>query len=269
LRDLVILPYNDPDRAAALITKHAGELAGVILEPVAGFGMGCVPATREFMHAIRDVTAKHDIPMILDEVVTNFRLGLGGASEYYGVRPDLVTLGKILGGGFPIGGYAGRRDLMDGFVTPANDPARISQSGTFSGNALSMAAGLAAITVLEEGSVYRHLDVVTERLLGGLKKQAADRGMPLAITGLKSMFQLHFGLERLTNVRERAGEDRVAAVEYSHGLLANGVFAVPRPWFMSAAHTPQDVDRILEVSGAVLDEMTRAKPARVVPLARD
>jgi glutamate-1-semialdehyde 2,1-aminomutase len=269
LRDLVILPYNDPDRAAALITKHAGELAGVILEPVAGFGMGCVPATREFMHAIRDVTAKHDIPMILDEVVTNFRLGLGGASEYYGVRPDLVTLGKILGGGFPIGGYAGRRDLMDGFVTPANDPARISQSGTFSGNALSMAAGLAAITVLEEGSVYRHLDVVTERLLGGLKKQAADRGMPLAITGLKSMFQLHFGLERLTNVRERAGEDRAAAVEYSHGLLANGVFAVPRPWFMSAAHTPQDVDRILEVSGAVLDEMTRAKPARVVPLARD
>ncbi|TMJ13764.1 MAG: aminotransferase class III-fold pyridoxal phosphate-dependent enzyme [Bacillati bacterium ANGP1] len=122
LRDVVILPYNDPERASALITAHADELAAVIMEPVAGFGMGCVPATREFIRAIREVTAKHDIPLILDEVVTNFRLGLGGASEYYGIKPDLVTLGKILGGGFPIGGYAGRRDLMDRFVTLTGQP---------------------------------------------------------------------------------------------------------------------------------------------------
>ena len=265
LRDLIILPYNDSGRATALIEKHADELAGVIMEPVAGFGMGCVPATREFIHAVREATAKHDIPFILDEVVTNFRLGLGGASEYYGVRPDLVTLGKILGGGFPIGGYAGRRDLMDRLVTltgnATEDRQRINQSGTFSGNALSMAAGLATIAALEDGAVYRHLDAVTERLLGGLRKAASDRGIPLAITGLRSMFQLHFGLERLTNIRERAGEDRARATEFSHGLLANGVFAVPRPWFMSAAHTPQDVDRILEVAGGVLDEMMRVKPA--------
>lgn len=269
LRDLVILPYNDPDRAAALITAHADELAGVIMEPVAGFGMGCVPATREFLGAIREVTAEHDIPLILDEVVTNFRLGLGGAGEYYGVKPDLVTLGKILGGGFPIGGYGGRRDLMERFVTltgrPSDRSEKISQSGTFSGNAVSMAAGLATITVLEEGAAafYARLDALTERLTGGLKKLAGGQGIALAITGARSMFQLHFGLERLTSLRERGGEDAARATEFSHGLLAGGVFAVPRPWFMSAAHTERDVDKILEIADVVLAEIKRAKPAGV------
>jgi glutamate-1-semialdehyde 2,1-aminomutase len=267
LRDLVILPYNDPERATALIAAHADELAAVIMEPVAGFGMGCVPATREFIHAIREATAKRDIPLILDEVVTNFRLGLGGASEHYGIKPDLVTLGKILGGGFPIGGYAGRRDLMDRLVTPTGRPSedqgRISQSGTFSGNAVSMAAGLATIKVLEEGAVYRQLDVMTERLCGGLKRLATDHRITLAITGVKSMFQVHFGLDHLTTIRERSGEDFARATEFSHGLLANGVFAVPRPWFMSAAHTQADVDKILQVADGVLEEMKRAKPAGV------
>lgn len=267
LGEVVILPYNDPEGATALIAAHANELGGVIMEPVAGFGMGCVPATREFIRAIREVTAKYDIPLILDEVVTNFRLGLGGASEYYGIKPDLVTLGKILGGGFPIGGYAGRRDLMDRLVTLTGKPSdaheKISQSGTFSGNAVSMAAGLATIKILEERSAYQQLDAMTERLCGGLKKLAADHDMRLAITGVKSMFQLHFGLEHLTNIRERSGEDRAQATEFSHGLLANGVFAVPRPWFMSAAHTQEDVDKILEAAGGVLDEMKRAKPAGV------
>jgi glutamate-1-semialdehyde 2,1-aminomutase len=273
LRDLVILPYNDPDRAAALIAAHAGELAGVIMEPVAGFGMGCVPATREFMRAVRETTAKHDIPFILDEVVTNFRLGLGGASEYYGIKPDLVTLGKILGGGFPIGGYAGRRDLMDRFVTLTGQPSdayeKISQSGTFSGNAVSMAAGLATIKVLEEGSVYPRLDAMTERLCEGLRKLAGECDLALAITGVRSMFQLHFGLTELTSLRGRSAEDRARATEFSHGLLTGGVFAVPRPWFMSAAHTQQDVDAILDAASGVMREMKRARTAGVAPLARD
>jgi glutamate-1-semialdehyde 2,1-aminomutase len=267
LRDLVILPYNDPERATALIAAHADDLAAVVREPVAAFAMGCVPATREFVRAIREVTAKHDIPLILDEVVTNFRLGLGGACAYYGVTPDLVTLGKILGGGFPIGGYAGRRDLMDRFVTLTRQPSdrheKISQSGTFSGNAVSTAAGLATIKVLEEGSVYRHLDVISERLCGGLTKLASDHGVTLTITGVKSMFQLHFGVEHLTNLRERSGEDRSRATEFSHGLLVNGILAGPRPWFMSAAHTQQDVDRVLEATGEVLGEIKRAHPAAV------
>jgi glutamate-1-semialdehyde 2,1-aminomutase len=267
VRDLLILPYNDSNRAAALIRAHADELAAVIMEPVAGFGMGCVPATREFIHAVREVTAKHDIPLVLDEVVTNFRLGLGGASAHYGVTPDLVTLGKILGGGFPIGGYAGRRDLMDRFVTltgrPSDAHEKISQSGTFSGNAVSMAAGLATIKILEEGSVYRHLDAMTERLCGGFKKLAAEHEVTLAITGVKSMLQLHFGVTELTNIRQRAGENRAQALEFSHGLLTNGVFATPRPWFLSAAHAQEDVDKVLEAAAAVLGEMKRVKPAAV------
>lgn len=267
LRDLLIVPYNDAGRAAALISAHADELAAVIMEPVAGFGMGCVPATQEFVRAVREVTAKHDIPLILDEVVTNFRLGLGGASGHYGVTPDLVTLGKILGGGFPIGAYAGRRDLMDRFVTPTGRPSdgrdKISQSGTFSGNAVSMAAGLATITVLEGGTVYRRLDALSERLCGGLTQLAARLDVPLAITGLKSMFQLHFGVEHIANLRDRAGEDRTRATEFSHGLLANGVFALPRPLFMSTAHTEGDVGTVLEAAEGVLKEIRRARPAGV------
>jgi len=267
LRDVVILPYNDPERASALITAHADELAAVIMEPVAGFGMGCVPATREFIRAIREVTAKHDIPLILDEVVTNFRLGLGGASEYYGIKPDLVTLGKILGGGFPIGGYAGRRDLMDRFVTltgqPSDSHEKISQSGTFSGNAVSMAAGLATIKVLEEGTVYRHVDALSERLCGGLKKLAGEHTVRVAITGVKSMFQLHYGVGHLANLRDQQGEDRARATEFSHGMLTRGIYAIPRPWFMSAAHTEEDMDTVLDAAEEVFKEVRRAHPAAV------
>jgi len=271
LRDLLILPYNDPERASALIAAHADELAGVIMEPIAGFSMGCVPATPDFVRAIREVTSKHDIPLILDEVVTNFRLGLGGACAYYAVTPDLVCLGKILGGGYPIGGFAGRRDLMDGFVTLTGQPSdrqeKIIQSGTFSGNAISMAAGLATIGILEQGEVYPHLDVMSERLRSGLKGIADRLGVRLAITGLKSMFQLHFGVDNISNLRDKARADASRAVELSHGLLANGVFATPRPLFMSAAHTQADVDEVLEVAERVLREMQRAQAVGVTSRA--
>jgi glutamate-1-semialdehyde 2,1-aminomutase len=265
LGDLLILPYNDIDGATALIAAHAAELAGVIMEPVSGFGMGCIPARREFMRAIRAVTLEHDIPLILDEVVTNFRLGLGGASEYFGVTPDLVCLGKVLGGGFPIGGFAGRRDLMERFVTPAGQPSdraeKIIQSGTFSGNAITMSAGLATIEVLEQGDVYRHLDGLAERLRHGLKEIADRLHIRLTITGVRSMFQVHFGVDDVSNLRDKLTADAAAATEFSHGLLAGGVLATPRPLFVSAAHTQGDVDRVLEVAESVLREMQRVRSA--------
>ncbi len=258
LQDLLILPYNDAERAVLLITAHADELAGVIMEPVSVYGLGCVPAEREFMKAIREVTSKHDIPLIFDEVVTNFRLGLGGASEYYGVIPDLACLGKIVGGGFPIGGYGGRRDLMDRFLTPTGERGeKVFQSGTFSGNVISMAAGLAMIKELEKGEIYPYINELAEKARSGLRRIAENLGVQMFVSGIKSLFQVHFGIDGIKNVRDKMKADQSQATEFSQGLLVNGIYAPAHPLYLSAAHTPQDVDGMLEVAETVLREMKK------------
>jgi glutamate-1-semialdehyde 2,1-aminomutase len=272
LQDLLILPYNNIERAVSLITAHADELAGVIMEPVSIYGLGCVPAGREFMKAIREVTSRHDIPLIFDEVVTNFRLGLGGASEYYGIIPDLVCLGKIVGGGFPIGGYGGRRDLMDRFLTPARERSeKVFQSGTFSGNVISMAAGLAMIKELEKGEIYPYVNELGEKVRSGLKDIAENLGVQMFVAGVQSLFQVHFGIDDIKNVRDKMRADKSQATDFSQGLLANGIYAPAHPLYLSAAHTQQDVDRILEVAETVLREMKRAPmthPTLSPPVAR-
>jgi glutamate-1-semialdehyde 2,1-aminomutase len=262
-KDVLILPYNNPETAVSLIAEHADELAGVIMEPVSAFGLGCVPAEPEFVQAVRSATLKHDIPMIFDEVVTNFRLGLGGASAYFGVKPDLVCLGKIVGGGFPIGVYGGRRDLMDKFVTPTGQPSdtkeKIHQSGTFSGNAITMVAGLAAVKELEKPGVYSYVDNLTARMRAGLEGIAEDLGIPMITLGIGSLFQYHFGVKNIKNRRDKQNADGAAARLFSLGLLANGICAGSRPLFLSTAHTDADVDKTLDVAAAVLKEMKRAK----------
>jgi len=261
LDNLLILPYNNTEAAVSLIRAHADELAGVLMEPVSAFGLGCVPAEPEFIRAIREVTLKHDIPLIFDEVVTNFRLGLGGAGEYYGVTADLVCLGKIVGGGFPIGVYGGRQDLMDRFVTPTGQSSdrkeKIFQSGTFSGNAISMVAGLAVIKELEKGEIYPYIDGLTEKVRTGLEGIAEDLGIRMAVTGVKSLFQVHFGVDGIKNFRDKMKADHASDTVFSQGLLANGICATPHPLFLSAAHTQQDVGRILDTAETVLREMKK------------
>ena len=259
LQDLLILPYNDTERAVSLITAHADELAGVLIEPVSVYGLGCVPAEQEFLNAVREVTSRHDIPLIFDEVVTNFRLGLGGASEYNGVIPDLVCLGKIVGGGFPIGGYGGRRDLMDRFLNPIHQRSeKVFQSGTFSGNVISMAAGLAVLKELEKGNVYPYINELGERMRSGLRGIADTLGVQMLVVGLKSLFCVHFGIDGIKNRRDKLRADKSKADEFSHGLLVNGICATSHGLYLSTAHTQQDVDRILEVAETVLKEMKNA-----------
>jgi len=259
LRDVLVLPYNNAEVTISLIENHADELACVIIEPVSAFGLGCVPAEQEFIQTIRCVTQKLDIPLIFDEVVTNLRLGLGGACEYYRITPDIVCLGKIVGGGFPIGVYGGRRDLMDRFVTPtgksSDSKEKISQSGTFSGNAISMVAGLAVIEELEKGEVYSYVNGLTAKLCAGLGGIAEDLGIQMVVTVIKSLFQVHFGVNGIRNMREKLKTDSVLAKVFSQGLLVNGIFASPHTLFMSTAHTEQDVNEVLEASEMVLKEM--------------
>jgi glutamate-1-semialdehyde 2,1-aminomutase len=198
-KNVLVLPYNNAEITVELISQHATELGAVILEPVSAFGLGVVEAQPEFLTALREVTAKYEIPLIFDEVVTNFRLGLGGATEYFGITPDLVCLGKIIGGGFAIGGYGGKREIMDKVVTPRtglwNLSEQIFQSGCFSGNPISMVAGLAVLDEMEKGEVYPHINSLAEKLQKGITNIGERLGFQILVNRATSFFQVHFGVD--------------------------------------------------------------------------
>ena len=262
---LLILPFNDANCAYEQISLHAAELGAVILEPVSAFGLGVVPADLEFLKAVREVTAKYEIPLIFDEVVTNFRFGLGGASQYFGVTPDLVSLGKILGGGFAIGGYGGKREIMDKIVTPRvglwDLSQQIFQSGCFSGNPVSMTAGLVVLEELEKGEVLPYVNRMTDLLAAGLREIAAQKGLPVLVNAITSMMQIHFGVDKIRNKRDAQKVDRVAALDFHSGLRANGIMASYHPLFLSAAHTEKHIQRVLEAADTVFEQMKETVPA--------
>lgn len=259
---VLVLPYNDAERAVALIRQHAGELGGVILEPVSAFGLGVVPAEIEFLRAVRQVTAQQDIPLIFDEVVTNFRLCLGGATEYFGVKPDLVCLGKILGGGFAIGGYGGRRDLMDKVVTPHtglwNLSEQIFQSGCFSGNPISMTAGWAVLNELEKGIIHPYIDGLAGEMQSGLTEIGERVGFPMLVNRAASFLQIHFGVSSIRNKRDQLRADREAANLFHLGLRACGVMASYHPLFISSAHTGAHLAEVFQAAEDVLKAMKSA-----------
>ena len=257
--NVLVLPFNDTGHTVELISQHADELGAVILEPVSAFGLGVVEAQPEFLKALREVTARYEIPLIFDEVVTNFRLGLGGATEYFDVTPDLVCLGKIIGGGFAIGGYGGKREIMDKVVTPRtglwNLSEQIFQSGCFSGNPISMVAGLAVLNELEKGEIYPHINGIAEKLQTGITEIGVRLGFPVLVNRAASFFQVHFGVDKISNKRDNLKADKKSADLFHYGLRANGVMASTHPLFISAAHTDQHMSTILEVTESVLKEM--------------
>jgi len=259
LNDLLLLPYND---AAALdiVREHASELAAVFIEPLAGFGIGAVPAERDWLAALRDLTTKSGILLVFDEIVTGFRLGLGGASSWFGIRPDLGAIGKIVGGGFPVGGFGGRRDVMEKVVTPTKEPSdekeKIFSSGTFSGNPVSMAAGLAMISELERADVYETLARRGERLRAALREAGRRAGLDLQATGIGSVFHVHFAREPIRDKRSAMRADPVRQYAFSIGMMSKGVLLPPaHPGFLSTAHGEAEVDEVLRVAGDVLREM--------------
>lgn len=261
--NVLILPYNNTEYALEQIRLHADELGGVIVEPISAFGLGVVPAELEFLKALRQVTAETGVPLIFDEVVTNFRLALGGAAEYFGIFPDLVCLGKILGGGFAIGGFGGKREIMDKVVTPKvglwDLSEQIFQSGCFSGNPVSMVAGLAVLEELEKGKVHDHINGLTKELCDGMTGIGERLGLPLLATRVGSIFQFHFHPSTIKNKRDAMKGNKTAAYLFHLGMRANGIMASAHPLFMSAAHKQSHVDRTLEVAESVLKQMLKEK----------
>lgn len=252
--DVVLLPYNEPEAALAVLREQAHELAAVIMEPVAFSSGGGVPATREFARAVRDATAANGIVLIFDEVLCAYRMGLAGAPGYLGVAPDLATIGKAVGGGMPLGAFGGRADLMEAALGEDAGPRKVFQSGTFTENPVSVAAGMAVLDVLENEPALERADRAGALLREGLQAALDARGMPAAVTGTRSIIQVHMGAEYVHNRRDVVRSDLEATAAFLLGMVAHGVLWPPvHPAVTSSAHTDEDVEQILDAARAVLD----------------
>lgn len=253
LDETVVLPYNDADAAVALLDEYGDQLAAVIMEPVAFSSGGGVPATPEFAAAVRAATERHGIVLIFDEVLCGLRLGLGGAPTYLGVVPDLVTIGKALGGGLPLAAFGGRADLMDAVLGPDAGPCKIFQSGTFTENPLAIAAGQASLTVLETTDALACANSAGEALRTGLREVFGRHSVPAAITGVGSIIQIHAGATEVRNRRDLLAGDRGLTGSILLGSVAHGVLWPPiHPAVTSSEHRPAHIERILATVDTVL-----------------
>ncbi len=243
------VPYNDLGAVAALMQEAGSQIAAIIVEPAAG-NMGCVPPADGFLAGLRMLCDKHGAVLIFDEIITGFRVAPGGAQERFQVTPDLTTLGKIIGGGLPVGLYGGRSDLMKS-VSPEGP---VYQAGTLSGNPLAVAAGLATLRKLRSASdLYEQLEQKGAHLEAGLREAAGAAGVPVTIHRLGSMLGLFFTPGPVTTWAEVARSNRERFVAFFQTLLAHGVWIAPSPFevmFVSSAHTEEDLDRTIEAARA-------------------
>jgi glutamate-1-semialdehyde 2,1-aminomutase len=233
-------PYNDLEAMRRLFRDRGGEVAAVIVEPVAG-NMGVVPPTSGFLAGLRELCTAHGALLIFDEVITGFRVARGGAQALYGVRPDLTCLGKIIGGGLPVGAYGGARALMSR-VAPLG---AVYQAGTLSGNPLAVAAGLATIRALAEPGVYERLERLGRQLERGMAEAAASAGIPLTVNRVGSMLTAFFTEEPVTDYASAKRADTKRYASFFHGMLEHGVFLAASQFeavFVSLAHTERDLD---------------------------
>lgn len=237
--DTIVLEYNDLDQLAALFAKRGSELAAIILEPVVG-NMGLVTPRDGFLQACRDLCTKHGTVLIFDEVMTGFRLAYGGAQERFGVTPDMTTLGKIIGGGLPVGAYGGRADIM-AVVSPEGP---VYQAGTLSGNPLAMASGIATLKQLRDSNPYARLETMGDQLVRGLEAEAKNAGIPVFAARCGSMFTLFFQAGPVQSLTDTKRSDTGRFSKFFHALLESGVYLPCSQFeacFVSAAHSDADI----------------------------
>jgi glutamate-1-semialdehyde 2,1-aminomutase len=250
VRDTLVLGYNDAAGLASAFAQHGPRIAAVIVEPVVG-NMGCVEMTADFRAALRDLTARHGALLIFDEVMTGFRVAYGGAQALLGIQPDLTTLGKIIGGGLPVGAYGGRAEIMD-HVLPAG---KVFQAGTLSGNPLATAAGIATLRTLRDTDPYGRLERLSARLAAGWARAAAAVGIAHSITRVGSMMTLFFSPQRVTDWDAAASCDTGRYGRWFWGMLQRGVYLPCSQFealFVSAAHSDADIDATVAAAADVL-----------------
>ena len=245
-KDTTVLPYNDLEAVLDLFAREGEEFAAIILEPVAG-NMGCVPPERGYLEGLREITARYETVLIFDEVMTGFRLARGGAQERYGVTPDLTCLGKIIGGGLPVGAYGGRREIMEQ-VAPAGP---VYQAGTLSGNPLAMAAGLATLRAAGQPGFYDRLEELGEIWRKGMGEAASAGSRPFTINQVGSMVSLFFTGGPVTDFGSAAASDTGAFEDFFWHMLSRGVYLAPSQYeagFLSTAHSEEDLRKTFEAA---------------------
>jgi glutamate-1-semialdehyde 2,1-aminomutase len=239
--EVIVAPFNDLAAAEALIHTHHDELACVIVEPL----QRIIPPAPGFLEGLRRITAQYGIILIFDEVVTGFRFAYGGAQEYYGVTPDLCTLGKVIGGGLPVGAYGGRADIM-AMVAPAGP---MYQAGTLSGNPLAMTAGIKTLELLKQPGTYERLEAITQRLAMGILDAARGAGLPITGGSISAMFGFFLCEGPVRNFEDAKAADTVRFGKLHRAMLERGVYLAPSAFeagFTSLAHSDDDIDATLE-----------------------
>ena len=248
-----VATYNDLGSVEALFDAHPREVACVFVEPVAG-NMGCIPPLPGFLEGLRELCDENGALLVFDEVMTGFRVARGGYLERTSVRADLVTLGKVMGGGLPIGAFGGRRELMSA-VSPSGP---VYQAGTLSGNPLAVAAGIATLDVLDRHGTYEGLEASGEEVDAALRTAAADGGVPLTVTRIGSMIGLHFTTEAVRSLSDVEASDRARWTRFFHAMLARGVLLPPSPfetWFLSTAHDSEALAHLIDAAEASMADL--------------
>ncbi len=248
--DTLVAPFNDVPALESVVAAHGADLAAVIVEPVAG-NMGLVAPRQGYLEALRDITARTGAILIFDEVMTGFRLTIGGAQQLYGVSPDMTCLGKIIGGGLPVAAYGGRADIMD-TVAPVGP---VYQAGTLSGNPLAMAAGCAALDDLQRHGTYERLEALSVRLQVGLARAAQAAGVMMTVNRVGSMITPFFCRGPVFDYASAKTSDTALFGRFFHGMLERGVYLPPAQFeaaFVSLAHTERDIDDTVAAAGETL-----------------
>ena len=249
-RDTLVADYNDPESVGAHFSAAPGEIAAVIVEPVAA-NMGVVPPAPGFLEKLRDLTSREGALLIFDEVVTGYRVGYGGAQRLYGVTPDVTILGKIIGGGMPVGAYGGAKEIMD-TVSPVGP---MYQAGTLSGNPVAMAAGIRTLELLREPGVYDRLETTAARLADGLRDAFAEAEVPLTINRVGSMMTLFFSADEVTGWASVSASDKDAFGRFFHRMIDEGVYLPPSGFeamFVSTTHGDAEIEATVEAGRRAL-----------------
>jgi len=246
-------PFNDLEAVKVLFEENRDQIAGVILEPVVG-NAGFIPPDTGFLEGLRELTHEHGALLVFDEVMTGFRISYGGAQEKFGVTPDLTTLGKIIGGGLPVGAYGGRKDIMS-MVAPAGP---MYQAGTLSGNPLAMTAGIKTLELLQKPDTYDYLERVTKKLADGLVQIARETGHAACGGNISGMFGMFFTSGPVHNYEDAKTCDTAKFGRYHRGMLEHGIYLAPSQFeagFTSIAHTEEDIERTLQAARDVMSSL--------------
>lgn len=250
------MEYNNLESVANAFRRNPKDIACIIVEPVAG-NMNCIPPVDGFLQGLRDICNQYGALLIFDEVMTGFRVALGGAQEKYNIQPDLTCLGKVIGGGMPVGAFGGKTEIMR-HISPDGP---VYQAGTLSGNPVAMAAGLAALTEIKQDGLYEKLTANTKTLAEGFKALANKHGIPMTINYVGSMFGLFFTeVEKVTNYQQAINCNSKQFNHFYHGMLENGVYLAPASYeagFVSAAHSEEIVQQTLEIADKVLADVAK------------